>query len=80
MLDTVVAAAPTQPQSSTATVRLLINNATKYVYMYIHVAYSRKFRDWLREIDRAGAIVDATDERYKSFVLQTLRGNAADFL
>ena len=79
-MDTVVAAAPTHPQSSTATVRRLINNATKYVYMYIHVAYSRKFRDWLREIDRAGAIVDATDERYKSFVLQTLRGNAADFL
>ena len=41
---------------------------------------SRKFRDWLREIDRAGTIVNATDERYKSFVLQTLRGNAADFL
>ena len=41
---------------------------------------SRKFREWLRDIDRAGSVVGATDERYKTFALQTLKGTAGDFV
>ena len=41
---------------------------------------SRKFREWLRDIDRAGAVVNANDERFKAFALQTLKGNAGDFV
>ena len=40
----------------------------------------RKFREWLRDIERAAAVVEADDARYRAFCLMTLRGPASDFL
>ena len=41
---------------------------------------SRKFREWLREVERAGSVVEADDERYRAFCLMSLKGPASDFL
>ena len=41
---------------------------------------SKRFREWLREVERAGNAVGADGERLKSFASQTLRGVASDFL
>lgn len=41
---------------------------------------SRKFKEWLRDIERAAAVVEADDERYRAFCLMTLKGPASDFL
>ena len=40
---------------------------------------SKRFREWLREVERAGNAVGADGERLKSFASQTLRGVASDF-
>ena len=41
---------------------------------------SRKFREWLREVERAGSVVEADDERFRAFCLMSLKGPASDFL
>lgn len=41
---------------------------------------SKRFRDWIKDLERVGTIVNADDDRYKAFALQTLKGSAADFL
>ena len=41
---------------------------------------SKRFRDWLREVERAGNSVGADSDRLKAFASQTLRGVASDFL
>lgn len=40
---------------------------------------SRRFRDWLRDVERVGAVLGANDERYKLLALQTLKGIAGDY-
>ena len=40
---------------------------------------SRKFKEWSREVERAGSVISASDERLKTIALQTLKGSAADF-
>ena len=41
---------------------------------------AKRFRDWLKDIERVGNAIDADTECYKSLVLQTLRGPTADFV
>ena len=41
---------------------------------------SRHFHDWVKDIEKAGITLNADDQRYKSLVLQTLRGSAGDFV
>lgn len=41
---------------------------------------TKRFRDWLKDMERVGNAIDADAERYKSLALQTLRGPAADFV
>ena len=41
---------------------------------------SKRFREWLREVERAGNSVGADSDRLKAFASQTLRGVASDFL
>ena len=41
---------------------------------------SRRFQEWIRDIERVGTALNADDERYRVLALQTLKGPAADFL
>ena len=41
---------------------------------------SRHFHDWVKDVEKAGIALNADDQRYKSLVLQTLRGPAGDFV
>ena len=41
---------------------------------------SHCFHDWIRDVEIAGIVLQADDERYKTLVLQTLKGPAADFV
>ena len=40
---------------------------------------SKKFKQWLRDIVRAGEVMNADGVRMKSFALQTLKGPAAEY-
>ena len=40
---------------------------------------SKKFKQWLRDVERAGEVMNADGERLKSFALQTLKGPAAEY-
>ena len=41
---------------------------------------AKRFRDWLKDMERVGNAIDTDGERYKSLALQTLWGPAADFV
>ena len=39
----------------------------------------KKFKEWLKEVERAGVAIGTDDERFKSFTLQFMKDVAADF-
>ena len=41
---------------------------------------SRHFHDWLRDVERVGAALEATPEKFKALAFMTLKGTAVDFL
>ena len=40
---------------------------------------SKRFKEWLNDIDRIGQALDAYDERYFTLAFQTLKNNAGSF-
>ena len=41
---------------------------------------SKRFKDWLGDVERVGQALEATNERYKTLAFQSLRGSAGEFL
>lgn len=41
---------------------------------------AKRFRDWMKDMERVGNAIDADNDRYRSLALQTLRGAAADLV
>ena len=41
---------------------------------------SRRFNEWLRDVERVGTALEATPERFKALAFMTLKGTAVDFL
>ena len=41
---------------------------------------SRRFQEWVRDVERVGTALEADNERYRALALQSLKGPAADYL